>query len=484
MAPETTVTEIELIAKAAERAARSWRQRSAQQRALGLVGIADALDAAGDELVAIAMEETHLLEDRLRGELRRTTFQLRLYAQALDRSEYLDVRIDHADDDWPMGAPRPDLRRTHIPLGPVLVFAASNFPFAFSVAGGDTASALAAGCSVIVKAHPGHLQLSAQTAKVVERALRAVAAPEGLFSLIVGNDAAQAALRHPLVKAGAFTGSIAAGRQLLDIANARPEPIPFFGELGSVNPVFVTGQDAVLDTMLAGFIGSFTSSNGQLCTKPGVLVVPRSARVPQRLARMILPVAAPMLNEAIQAGYITGIERLADAPGASLLVGRSNWLADPPAPTLFQVEIAEVLNAPFVLLSEVFGPAAIVVEYDDHQDATRLCRELEGQLTISVFGDVGDPGIAELVDTAVGRAGRVLWNQWPTGVSVTHAQQHGGPYPATTSVASTSVGTAAITRFLRPVTFQGFPDALLPEELRESNPLGIARMVNGTLVVP
>ncbi len=263
-----------------------------------------------------AIRETHLGEARLRGELRRTTFQLRLFADVVSDGAYLDVRIDHADPEWPMGAPRPDLRRLLHPIGPVLVFAASNFPFAFSVAGGDTASALAAGCPVVVKAHPGHPELSAATAAVVQRALADAGAPDGVLGLIFGTDAGVAALRAREIKAASFTGSTAGGRALFDIASQRPEPIPFYGELGSVNPVFVTERAAEsrAEAIVSEFVASFTLGAGQFCTKPGVLLVPRDSGVVERLAEAELPGAAPLLYPQIQDGYLETLRGLAAQP--------------------------------------------------------------------------------------------------------------------------------------------------------------------------
>lgn len=476
----TSVEALKEIVFTADSAATRWRQTPALVRADALSAIADALDAAADELVPIGMRETKLPEARLRGELTRTTFQLRLFAEVITEGSYLDARIDHADPEWPMGAPRPDLRRYLIPLGPVVVFAASNFPFAFSVAGGDTASALAAGCSVILKGHSGHPELSAATARVVVDALESASAPQGLFTLITGTEAGRLALEHPLVKAGAFTGSIPGGRALFDIASSRPEPIPFYGELGSVNPVFATAAGIAREGVIEGFIASFTAGSGQFCTKPGVLVVPRSAGVPARLTASELPAAAALLNPRIQEGYVRELRDLAGrAEVDRILCDADGWLADPPTPTLLRADIAAVLADPESLVAEVFGPTALVVEYDREEQLLELCTALTGQLTITVFADEGDAVAPALLDAAAQRAGRVLWNQWPTGVSVTYAQQHGGPYPATTAVGTTSVGTAAIERFVRPVAFQGVPDGLLPAELQEANPLGIGRRVDG-----
>ncbi|MGO1571098.1 MAG: aldehyde dehydrogenase (NADP(+)) [Canibacter sp.] len=484
MAFGTTTDEVDAIVVNSDAAADTWRKTPAATRARSLNAVADALDAAADQLVPIAQEETRLTEARLRGELKRTTFQLRLFSEVITEGSYLDIRVDHADPEWPMGAPRPDLRRTLVPLGPVVVFSASNFPFAFSVAGGDTASALASGCSVIVKAHSGHPKLSEKTAEVVSKGLADSGAPEGLFALILGTQSGRDALSHPLIKAGAFTGSISGGRALFDIAQSRPEPIPFYGELGSVNPVFVTASAARSDDLLQGFVDSFTGGSGQFCTKPGLLVVPRNANVPQRLTTAQVPEAAPLLNDRIQTSYVKTLKELAAIPGVERIVTHDAWLADPPTPSLFSVDIAQVLESPDTLVSEVFGPTALIIEYDEESQMLELCKLLEGQLTISVFANERDEIAPNLLDSASLRAGRVLWNQWPTGVSVTYAQQHGGPYPATTAVGTTSVGTAAINRFVRPVAYQGVPDLLLPSDVQEDNPLGLLRRVNGVIITP
>ena len=476
---DTTADELETIVQRAATAADAWRATPAHKRASALRAVADELCASAGALVAIAAEETHLPEGRLRGEVQRTAFQLRLFAEVVSEGDYLGARIDRADEDWPMGAPRPDLRRMLVPLGPVVVFAASNFPFAFSVAGGDTASALAAGCSVILKAHSGHPRLSRATAEAVLRGLAAASAPEGLFAVVSGTDAGRLALEHPRVQAGAFTGSIAGGRALFDIASARPQPIPFYGELGSVNPVFVTPALAASDATLEGFVASLTAGSGQFCTKPGLLVAPRAAGVPARLARMPLPDAQPMLNRRIREAYALALGRLAAHEAVEAVVRDGDWLGDPPAPTILRAGVDAVLADPERLTAEVFGPAAIVVEYDREEQMLALCAALDGQLTVSVFAEAEEPIARALLDAAAQRAGRVIWNQWPTGVSVTHAQQHGGPYPATTAIGTTSVGTAAIERFVRPVAFQNVPDALLPPELQEANPLGIPRRVDG-----
>lgn len=477
---ESTPSEqVDAAVQAAAAGARPWGRLGPAERARVLDQVADALDADRDALLPIGMQETNLPEGRLTGELKRTTFQLRLFGEVLRAGDWLDVRIDYADPDWPMGAPRPDLRRIKTPLGPVVVFAASNFPFAFSVAGGDTASALAAGCPVIVKAHPGHPELSRRTADVVTGALAEAGAPAGVFSLVQGQEAGVRVLQDPAIAAGAFTGSISGGRALFDIAASRPTPIPFFGELGSNNPAFVTEQAAadLRDSVISGFIGSFTLGAGQFCTKPGMLVVPRSSGLAEAVGAAELPGPAPMLNERILAGYRSSLAELRAREGVGELAGAADESGDGAvAPTLLRADIRTVIDDPR-LQEECFGPTALVVEYDDPRELVELADSLEGQLTATIWG-TDDSDVTELVEVLADRAGRLLWNQWPTGVSVTYAQQHGGPYPATTAPSSTSVGTAAIERFLRPVAFQGFPQRLLPAALRDDNPLDVPQRVD------
>ncbi|MDQ1058529.1 NADP-dependent aldehyde dehydrogenase [Arthrobacter globiformis] len=480
VAPPTTDVELETLLTAAHAAATPLAGLRPTDRAKLLDAVADALDEAADQLVPVAERETRLSEARLRNELKRTTFQLRLFGEELRDGGYLDARIDHADAEWPMGAPRPDLRRLRAPLGPVVVFAASNFPFAFSVAGGDTASALAAGCPVLLKAHSGHPGLSRLTAEVVTSALRAAGAPDGTFALIAGTAAGADALRDRRVKAGAFTGSIPGGRALFDIASSRPEPIPFYGELGSNNPAFVTEAAASerRTEIAEGFVSSFTLGAGQFCTKPGTLFVPAGSGMVEALRDAALPQAAPLLNGRIQSGYEDVLQDLLSNRRLEVLAQGPGPLADPPGPTLLLTTAADMLAEPHALQTECFGPTAVVVTYDDESQLPELAETFEGQLTASIQG-TDTCQVAALVEVLARKAGRVVWNQWPTGVSVTHAQQHGGPYPATTAVGSTSVGTAAIERFLRPVAYQGFPQHLLPEALHEDNPLRVPRLVDG-----
>lgn len=484
--PTSTPTDAvpaERVLAAAAHAAISWMRASPATRAAVLTAIADRLDRAADELVETACKETHLTDQRLRGELVRTTFQLRFFARSITEGSYLDARIDHADASWGMG-PRPDIRRVNEPIGPVVVFAASNFPFAFSVAGGDTAAALAAGCPVIVKAHSGHPRLSAQTADLVVEAIREAGGPEGTFGLITGTQAGRIAILDHRVKAASFTGSIPGGRALFDLANSRPDPIPFYGELGSVNPTFVTRSAAAErgERIVAGFAGSFTLGAGQFCTKPGILFVPAESDIVARLSATRLPPATLLLNDRIQSAYVAALNDLLGHDDVEPLVVGTASYDEPPAPTLVRTTIAQVLNDPERLISEVFGPTALVVEYDDEQQLLEVARVLDGQLTATVHGNDADAIAPELIRILAEKAGRVLWNQWPTGVTVSDAQQHGGPYPASTSSTSTSVGSASINRFVRPVAYQGLPDDLLPAALKEHNPLGIPRRVDGRMV--
>lgn len=463
----TTASAVDDILASTAAAANVYRTWARADRARLLRAIADELDASVENLIPIAQDETRLPEGRLRGELKRTTFQLRLFAETVESGAYLDVRIDEADADWPMGAPRPDLRRTKRPLGPVLVFSASNFPFAFSTAGGDTASALAAGCSVVVKAHSGHPRLTEETGAAVLRACAEAGAPEGVFAVIVGTESGRLAVQDPRIKAAGFTGSIAGGRALYDLANARPDPIPFYGELGSNNPVFVTAAaDAARGSQIAEeFIGSFTLGAGQFCTKPGTLIVPTGSHVLAALREAELPQGAEMLNDGIRSGYVAAVQELQTHGVETVNSGSAPFSENAPDPIIHRIDAAEVLSRPGDLLGECFGPSTLVIEYDDAAQLSALARAYDGQLTASLQAEGDEAEVPELLDALAEVAGRVLFNQWPTGVSVTYAQQHGGPYPASTASGTTSVGTAAIERFLRPVAYQGFPDHLLPGEL-------------------
>ncbi|MBO1902173.1 aldehyde dehydrogenase (NADP(+)) [Leucobacter weissii] len=484
--------EIETVVAAAAGAAPAFAATAPRDRARAIVAVADALDEAGPRLVEIARRETGLTEARLSGEVARTSVQLRLFADALVDGGYLDARIDHADPDFVLG-PRPDIRRTHLPLGPVINFSASNFPFAFSVLGGDSAAVLAAGCPLIVKAHSGHPELSDATAEVAVAALRSSGMPEGVLHVIHGQEAGVAVLEDPRIAAGAFTGSIRVGRLLADIAAARPAPIPFYGELGSVNPVFVTA-DAIAeraDEIAAGYLTSVSGSAGQLCTKPGFVFIPSGSALPDavRAAGPGLP-EHRLLGPRIARSFAERRDAILGTAGVRPVIDGSirfdsegqGWAT----PTVVSVALDDFRAGRRELLEEAFGPLSILVEIPEGADPAALVPEFfEGNLTGTLHlsgpeagGETANAAALRALVDALGRqVGRVLFNGWPTGVAVTPAQQHGGPWPATTNDSSTSVGTAAIARFLRPVAFQNAPAAFLPLALRDDNPLDVPRSI-------
>jgi len=476
MTPDTTPAELEQALSDAAAAAGPLAASEPAVRAEWIRAVADALDAAADELVPIAMRESSLPEARLRGEVARSSGQLRMFADALAEGSLLEIIIDTADPQA-KPVPRPDLRRVLVPLGPVLVFAASNFPFAFSVCGGDTASALAAGCPVVVKAHPGHPDLSVRTAEVMIEALRSAGAPAGTLGLIQGYDVGVTALKDVRITAAGFTGSVPAGKALHEIAVTRPEPIPFYGELGSLNPVFVTQAaiDARGNEIAAGYVGSFTLGVGQFCTKPGLLFLPAGHGLEDKLIEATGGVAeAPMLNDRIASGFSSGLDRLRKVDGLRVL-------SDGPA-TLLGTTVTELLERREEILEECFGPVSIVVEYSTVEELTAAIEAFEGNLTATLHAEDADTELARnLLPLLTARAGRVLWNGWPTGVAVSWAQHHGGPFPSTVGSIHTSVGVTAARRFQRPVAYQDTPDAVLPEVLRDANPADIPRRINGTI---
>jgi NADP-dependent aldehyde dehydrogenase len=461
----------------AEAAAVSLTDIGPYDRARALVAVADELDAAAEELIPLATAETGLAESRLRGEIRRTTWQLRLFAEVIAEGAYLDARIDEADPDYVIG-PRPDVRRVNVPVGPVLVFAASNFPFAFSVVGGDTAAALAAGNPVIVKAHEGHPRLSKAIAEIVENVLTA-AGMTGAFNLIETRADGIAALRDPRVRAAAFTGSTAAGRALAEIAAGRQNPIPFYGELGSVNPVFVTRAALRENAMqiAEGYVTSVTGSCGQLCTKPGFLFVPSHNLIADHVVGFAAQVGEHReLTPSVTAGYLQRRDTIMARNDVTVCVAGDVRVDDDgfgwATPTFVSTSVEAVVEAGDELLDEAFGPLSIIVEYSDAAALPELVKRLfPGSLTATVHNADGEhsPELTALVHALAQVSGRVLFGGWPTGVSVTAAMQHGGPYPATT-VDSTSVGTAAIHRFLRAVAYQNAPESVLPPSLRDDNP--------------
>lgn len=470
------------VAGAAEAAA-AWSRTLPAERARGLRAVADALAGAADELIELAALESHLTVARLTGELGRTTFQLRFLAEVVEEGSFLEAIIDTPDPHHPIG-PRPDLRRMMLPLGPIAMFAASNFPFAFSVAGGDTAAALAAGCPVVVKAHPGHPLLSARTGTLVQQALSSAGAPDGVFSVVHGVQAGIDLLQHDRITGAAFTGSVHGGRALADIAAARPTPIPFYGELGSINPAYVTAAAVAArgQSIVEGFVASFTLGVGQFCTKPGVLFVPAGSGLePAIIAAATKVGSAPMLAGRLAAQHGELLAALTEVEGVrTLAAGIGDELSW--SPTVLATDAATVLAHPAELLGECFGPTSLLVEYDDLEQLPALTALVPGSLTATVHAEPEDTAaLKPLLEQLTGMAGRVLWNGWPTGVAVSWAQHHGGPYPATTVPGHTSVGSTSIRRFQRPVSYQSMPAELLPVPLRDGNGLGIPRRINGTL---
>jgi NADP-dependent aldehyde dehydrogenase len=476
---DTTPSEVDEILAAAAAAATPVAALPLAVRAGGLLAMAGALRAHSGELIALAMRETGLGLPRLTGELERTAVQLELFADVVVDGAYLDIRHDEADAGFALGV-RPDLRRWRVPVGPVLNFAASNFPFAFSVAGGDTASALAAGCPVVVKGHRGHRELSVRTASLVAAALVGAGWPAGSFGLVLGTQAGVLALKDPRVRAGAFTGSTGAGTMLAGTASARH--IPFFAEMGSVNPVVVT--EAALTAApdwQAGFVASVSGSAGQLCTKPGVVFVPASWNRDAAVAALAADVPEHRLL------HLSGSSQYADhraaglgTPGVTVVTEGAVRLADDGlawvTPTVVRTDLAGWLAHRDTLGGEVFGPYSVLVTYDDLGELPGVLAEnFPGNLTGTVHAAPGETGSAlqDVVAVLAATSGRVLFGGWPTGVAVTYAMQHGGPFPATSTDSSTSVGTDAITRFLRPVAYQSFPDDLLPGLLADPAAAGL-----------
>jgi NADP-dependent aldehyde dehydrogenase len=463
---ETTDAGLDAIVAAAAAAAPDWSRFS--RRAQALDAVADALDERTGELAVIADTETALGGERLTGEVARTTGQLRLFAGVLRDGRYVDAVVS------PAVGVVPDIRRITRPVGPVAVFAASNFPFAFSVAGNDTASALAAGCPVVVKAHEGHPVTSDVTAEIVTEALASAGAPPGTFGLVHGVQAGVRLLRHPLIAAAGFTGSTAGGLALARICAERPVPIPFYGELGSVNPcVVLPGAAASRPAVIAtGYVASLTLGTGQFCTNPGLLFVPEDVGLLSAIAEAVVASAGgPMLSGRIFAGYEDAVAEAADHPGVTELAagqpGAGPWGA---TPRVFQLTLKEFAADLAVLSRERFGPAGLVITYPSVDDLLPVLGALAGNLVGTVHADpesAGDVERARQVITVLERiAGRIVWNGWPTGVAAVAAQHHGGPWPATTAPAYTSVGTAAIRRWLIPIAYQSFPSDLLPPVLR------------------
>ena len=483
-------SDVERAAELATQAFAVYGNLAGSAKAALLRAIAAALEADGDAIVDRAGRETGLPEGRLRGELARTTNQLRLFAAVVEEGTWVNARIDPAQPDR-KPLPRADIRSMLRPLGPVVVFGASNFPLAFSVAGGDTASALAAGNPVIVKAHPAHPGTSELVGHAIRESVRACGLPEGVFSLLfdAGIEVGTALVAHPLVKAVGFTGSRVAGQALAKLAASRPVPIPCYAEMGSVNPVFVLpGAMRARTTAIAdGLLTSFTLGSGQFCTKPGLVFLPESAesmtfsetlRAGVRGMQpqvMLTPGIAGKYAAAVQARISGDYPALAAQSRAGEGVGCMQPVV------LFESNVASLLSDP-KLAEEVFGPTTLLLSYTTREELLAAAQGLEGHLTATVHGTEEDlESHRDLIAVLANKVGRVIFNGFPTGVEVCHAMVHGGPWPATSDGRSTSVGTQAIFRFARPFCYQDFPDSALPAELQNSNPLGIMRMINGSM---
>jgi NADP-dependent aldehyde dehydrogenase len=450
-------------------------------RASLLRNIAVALEEARPQIVPIAQQESGLPEARINGELTRTVFQVNLFAAQIATGRHLDPKIDLADANYPMGA-RPDIRKENQPLGTVAIFAASNFPLAFSTAGGDSISALAAGCAVVLKAHPSHPQTSRLVFAAIQSGIEASGQPKEIFSMVEGNDPqiTHWVASHPKITAIGFTGSGGVGKLLMDLAAKREVPIPVFAEMGSINPVFVTSSAISQrnDALVKGAVDSALLGSGQFCTKPGLFVIPKShadlflSEMEKYLATISV---GPLLNQGIAERYSAAITSLAKLSSVKVMSGNTSGAGIFVTPTFFIADWS-VISAHPQALEEHFGPTTVIAIAEESQYEV-IASALEGQLTATIHGSDGD-SVAPLLAVLAEKAGRVIWNAFPTGVSVTAAMQHGGQWPSSSSH-TTSVGTDAIYRFMRPVSYQGMPDSLLPDSLKDSNPLGLERLVNG-----
>lgn len=488
MFKDATTEQINEAMQQAWKAFHVYRKCSLKQRAAFLRAIAKEIENLGDELLKIAGEETNLPEARLRGERARTLFQLTSYADACEKGDWLEARIDTAIPD--KNPPKPDIRKMLVPLGPVVVFGAANFPFAYSTAGGDTATALAAGCPVIVKAHPAHAQTSELVASAIVKAVSACAMPEGVFTHIHGAsfEVGKALVTHQHTKAVGFTGSYTGGKQLFDWANQRKEPIPVFAEMSSVNPVFLLPgkmKEAAAEVAKL-YAGSVTLGVGQFCTNPGILIGVDNTDLQlftETLAAEIRNIApAEMLHPGIFKNYV---ERRANAiaqEGVEMVaVSDTEPQLNQGAPTITTTDAATFISNP-LLQQEVFGPYSIVVRCADMKEMLAVAQQLEGQLTATLMATSADlQQYDELAETVKSLCGRIILNGVPTGVEVCLSMQHGGPFPATTDARFTSVGADGMKRFARPIAFQNWSNELLPDELKNENPLGIWRTVNGEL---
>lgn len=481
--------QVDETVRMADAASKILRHSSPKLRATFLRHCAEQIMALGDELLERVMDETGYPKARAEGERGRTCGQLNMFASYLESGDYLDARIDTALPER-QPVPRPDLRHINQPIGPVVVFGASNFPLAFSVAGGDTASALAAGCPVIIKGHPSHPGTGELVAQALAAAVVQTGLPKGTFSYLADNGHAVGSrlVQAPAVKAVGFTGSFTGGTALMALANTRPDPIPVFTEMSSTNPVFLLPQALEQNSVdiAQGFVGSFTLGSGQFCVKPGLVIAVDGEPLQQFIteAKNLVDAAPPavMLNSGICQTFQQTLEERRSDKGLEIVaqgVTPQNNEGFHGQVTLYATSAGEVLERP-ELLEETFGPASIIIKCRDQAEMLSIARRLPGQLTATVHCTADElANYAELMDHLTNSVGRIVVNGFPTGVEVCHAMMHGGPFPATSDSRFTSVGTNAIHRFIRPVCYQNYPETLLPPALQNQNPLGITRLVNG-----
>lgn len=484
---EATSSEIDKAIQKAHEAFQQYRLITTEKKAEFLTCIGDEIMALGDQLITRCMEETGLAEARLIGERARTVNQLYLFSALVKEGSWVDARIDTADPNR-KPLPKPDLRSMQKALGPVGVFGASNFPMAYSVAGGDTTSALAAGCTVVIKAHPAHPGACELVAHAILTAIKKCNMPDGTFSMVHGQstDVGLAIVRHPMIKAIGFTGSFRGGKALFDEANKRPEPIPVYAEMGSTNPVFILpgalkerGKDIARD-----FAASVTLGVGQFCTNPGLVILPPSEFKEEFITNVSKHIedtaAGVMLTEGIRNNFQQGVNILQTLSGVEeVSSGKESEAGFTASAHFFESDIKAFLSNP-TLEEEVFGPSTLAITASNKSELIQAAKKIHGHLTATVIGT--DKDLEEYKDLILileQKAGRLIINGYPTGVEVCHAMVHGGPFPATTDSRTTSVGTSSITRFSRPVCYQNFPDALLPDELKTNNPLDIWRLLNG-----
>jgi alpha-ketoglutaric semialdehyde dehydrogenase len=484
---EATVGEIDQAVKKAEEAFKIYRNKSGKEKAVFLETIVDEILALGEELIQRCMAETGLPESRITSERGRTTNQLKLFASLLQEGSWLDARIDRAQPDR-QPLPKPDIRSMQKALGSVGVFGASNFPLAFSVAGGDTTSALAAGCTVVVKAHPAHPGTCELVGNAIIKAIKKTGSPEGTFNMVHGisNEVGMAIVKHPLIKAIGFTGSFRGGKALFDAAAQRPEPIPIYAEMGSTNPVFIL-PGALKDKkeeIAKGLMASVTLGVGQFCTNPGLVFMENSdlaSSFKQLTVHSFKESASgTMLTSRIQEAYENNSNKLTSQKGVEILAkGHALGEGFQGVPLISQTSAKDFM-ANKELEEEVFGPSTLTVTADEKAELLKIAENLSGHLTTTLWANEHDlKEYVDLIAILERKAGRLIINGFPTGVEVCHSMIHGGPFPATTDSRSTSVGTTAIRRFTRPVCYQNFPDRLLPDELKSNNPLNIWRLVDG-----